>query len=176
MVRNSLKVVLLGLVIIGGLAWHLVSPLYSMSQLREAALAGDEAELTERVDFPALRESLKSELRARLEAEAERGAMSNDPFAAMGSALVMGMIEPMVDTIVSAKGIKSLVAFGQFDTRGGRSGQDKLKWTIERDSFDRVLASPSAGSGDEGLSLVFDRDGLGWKLVGVDLTPETPAE
>ncbi len=178
MFRGSFKVLLLGLVIIGGIAWYLVSPLYSMSQLRDAAIAGDEAALAERVDFPSLRESFKSQLRAQLEAEMGKKEVSDNPFAVMGSTLVMGMVEPMVDSLVSPKGIKTLVAYGQFDGRGGSrpgGGKDKLKWSLERRGFNRVLAKPSAGRKDEEVALVFDRDGLGWRLVGVELGAGEPA-
>lgn len=178
MFRGTLKLVVVGLAIIGGLAWYLVSPAYSLSQLREAALEGDMAEVRERVDFPAMRDSLKTELRAKLEADMEQSGKSRDVFAAAGSAIIMGMVDPMVDALATPEGIERLMAVTQieFGWKEVPAKQPPLKWSIERDGFNRVLASPSSEGDDTSMSLVFERHGWGWKLVGVDLGGEDSAD
>jgi hypothetical protein len=179
MFRSTLKIVVLGLIIFGGLAWYLVSPTYSLSQLREAALEGDMAEVRERVDFPAMRDSLKTELRAKLEADMATSGKSKDVFAAAGSAIIMGMVDPMVDALATPQGIERLMAVTQIEFGWKEVPAEKpkpLKWSIERDGFNRVLASPSREGDDGSMSLVFERDGWGWKLVGVDLDGEDAAD
>ncbi|MDG2004909.1 MAG: DUF2939 domain-containing protein [Novosphingobium sp.] len=179
MFQGTLKVVVLGLVIIGGLAWYLVSPTYSLSQLREAALDGDMSEVRERVDFQAMRESLKSELRAKLESDMATSGKGKDVFAAAGSAIVMSMVDPMVDALATPQGIERLMAVSkiEFGWNEVPPGEPKpLKWSIERDGFNRVLASPSREGEDGSMALVFERDGFGWKLVGVDLDGEESEE
>src|SRR3569623_1450094 len=64
------------------------SPLYAARSLQQAALAGDSAAIAAGVDFPAVRESLKPQVRAAVEARVAR-----DPHIQRGGALAaLGMM------------------------------------------------------------------------------------
>jgi len=179
MPRYSLTVMLAGIALFGSIAWYLLSPAYSMSQLREAALAGNTAELEERVDFPAFRESLKSELRAQLEAEMDKRKGRDEPLLALGGLIALGMIDPLIDGLATPEGLEALLAHGRFEKGGaGRSAGDQppVKWSFEHKGLDTFLATVPSGSRKDAPSLVFERDGLGWTLVGITFDGETYGE
>ena len=52
-------------VLVGG--WWYASPLMALDGLRDAAQSGDQTDLEQRVDFPALRSSVKEQLRGVVE-------------------------------------------------------------------------------------------------------------
>jgi hypothetical protein len=168
--RQNVIVMLLGEAIVGGLTWYLVSPTYAMSKLREAALAGDIAQLEQRVDFPAFKESAKIEFRAQLTAELEKEKDTRNSLAALGGALAIGLIDPLIDKLITPEGIKAMIAHGRLDSKGSRrsqSGQAPTKWNIERQGISRFLARSGDSRDDAAPALVFERDGFGWKLVGI---------
>lgn len=166
----------LAAVLIAGAGWYVLSPKMAMQGLKEAALAGDKDELKERVDFPAIRESLKSQFRARMVAEMAKE--KDNPFAALGMAFASAVVDPMIDGIVSPDGIKAMVENGRMkDPRstGDASTESKpVEWTVERKGFDRFVARPEVQAGEKAPALVFRRDGLGWDLVDIEI-PESGA-
>ncbi|AXB75455.1 DUF2939 domain-containing protein [Novosphingobium sp. P6W] len=145
-----------------------------MKGLKDAALAGDREELKDRVDFPAIRESLKSQMRAMMVAEMAKE--KNNPFGALGMAFAGAIIDPMIDGIVSPEGIKVMVESGKMkDPEKPAAVQTEgreAEWEIERRGLDRFIARPKLKPGDKAPSLIFKRDGLGWDLVDV----EAPAD
>jgi hypothetical protein len=177
MFRGRLKLLLLGLAITGAIAWELGSPHYALNRLREAALADDRAELEQRIDFPALRQSVKSEMAGMMASGMDKTGEGDNPLVTLGGALMTVMIEPAVDELVSPRGIKLLVAYGRLDSRRSPPGEQKpVEWRIERDGLNRFEARTSAWKSAEAVSLVFERDWFGWTLVGVDLGGDAEAE
>ena len=80
-----------GAVVLFAVAWA-VAPVLAAQALIRAAKAGDERKLEQLVDFPSLRESLKSELNAELMAR-----MSRDPRVADSGLGGLGMmLAPMI--------------------------------------------------------------------------------
>jgi hypothetical protein len=174
------KAVLAGIAAIALAAggWYWLSPGLAMQGLRDAALAGDKDELRERVDFPAIRESLKSQMRAMMVAEMAKE--KDNPFAAMGMAFAGAIIDPMIDGIVSPDGIKVMVESGKMKdpdkpVADQTKGQE-AKWEIERRGLDRFIARPKANEGDKVPALIFKRDGLGWDLVDIEAPVATGIE
>jgi len=141
-----------------------------MRGLRDAALAGDKDELRERVDFPAIRESLKSQMRAMMVAEMAKE--KDNPFAAMGMAFAGAIIDPMIDGVVSPDGIKVMVESGKMKDPdkpvADQTKGEETEWTIERRGLDRFTAHPKVRAGEKVPTLVFKRDGLGWDLVDIE--------
>lgn len=174
------KAILAGIaaLIVAAGAWYWFSPSLAMQGLRDAALAGDKDELRERVDFPAIRESLKSQMRAMMVAEMAKE--KDNPFAAMGMAFVGAIIDPMIDSMVSPDGIKVMVESGKMKdpdkTVADQTKGEGADWEIERRGLDRFIARPKAKDGDKVPSLIFKRDGLGWDLVDIEAPAQPPRE
>lgn len=150
--------------------WYYASPLYAMNGLRDAAGSGDEGALEDSVDFPVLRENLKSELRARVAGEV--GDIAGGDLGNLGSSIGMAVLDPMIDGLVTPEAIATVVRQGNVLPQDGPEAAPALsqeaEWTVEREGLSRFTARPAEGD----AALVFERRGLGWKLVGIDL-PET---
>lgn len=156
------------LVAVAGGGWYFASPSLAMAGLRDAALEGDKDDLAERVDFPAVRDSVKTQFKAQLAAEMTKD--QTDGFAAFGAALAMGFVDTMIDGIITPDGIKAMVENGRLKAKGASSTSEPAKpveWDIERTGFDKFRATPKGQ--DKAFAMVFKRDGLGWDLAEIDL-------
>ena len=155
-------------------AWYFISPAMALSGLKEAALAGDKAELEERVDFPAVRDSLKSQFKAHMLKEVAKSGEENG-FAAFGAMLAMSLADSLVDAAVTPDGIKTMVENGKLanpQTSAAPATVATAKpvdWQIERQGFDRFRAVPKSEDSKGEAALVFKRDGLGWRLIDIDM-------
>lgn len=91
-----------------GLAAYLwASPYRFLRALQGAILEGDRARLERMVDFPRVREGLKSQIQAQLLKEAGQAGEQN-PFAGLAYLLVAGMVDPLVDALISPEGLAAL--------------------------------------------------------------------
>ncbi|MDA7787878.1 DUF2939 domain-containing protein [Sphingomonadaceae bacterium] len=166
-----------------GAGWYFASPGYSMMQLRDAAVEGDTEALEERVDFPAVRQTLKDDLKTRLATE-----IGSDDEGALGSAFAMALIDPMIDGFITPEAVAGLVEKGEMlspasgeagggDASGNAAEEEQApEWVIEREGFSRFTARPkSRESGEvapDAPGLIFERDGLGWRLVEIEIPEE----
>lgn len=169
----------LGAVILAGGAWYWLSPGIALHGLKEAALSGDKDQLNARVDFPAVRDSLKSQFRAVMAAEMAKE--KDNPFGALGMAFATVVIDPMIDGAISPEGIKAMVANGRMkasataDEATPSDGENDVDWQIERQSLDTFVARPTVAQGKQASAMVFQRDGLGWKLVKIEVPVKMPS-
>jgi hypothetical protein len=156
------------LLVLAAIAWYFASPLYTLDRMRAAAEAGDSAALAAYVDFPALREDVKTDLTARLMQDAQKEQGGLGPLGALLGAAVIG---PVVEGLVSPAGLRA--AFAARKGRGGETSsqprgpvQVAEKPVIKRRGLSEFLVA-SEEEPDSGL--VFVRHGLGWRLSGIDL-------
>lgn len=177
-------------VLVGG--WWYASPLMALDGLRDAAQSGDQAELEQRVDFPALRSSVKEQLRGALTAAMESEGDDN-PLGAAGAALGLGLVDGIVDTLVTPEWVATTVTEGQRRQAQAEAVQERLpaqetgtapprkaedppqatqreiEWEIEREGLNSFRVTTQNAVGDTGPTLLFARDGLGWDLVGIEM-------
>jgi hypothetical protein len=145
-------------------------PHLALNGIRDGIVAQDEAALAEHVDFPVLRESMKTELATAMTARMAERAGGDPQLAAMGQLFASKMIEVMVDKVVTPQGLAMMTS-----TNGAGDGLTK----------DNVLAGLSVSY--EGLNsavvtqadkpdtkLILTRQGLKWRLTGIRL-PRTEA-
>jgi hypothetical protein len=159
----AVAVLLIGL----GAAWYFLSPAWTIRSMVSAAKSNDVDTLSSYVDFPALKKDLKADLTTRFDAEA---AKPNDPTAKIGIAIARSMMDGVINNFVSPGGLRAtLAAFDEADAPAGAKKAGKPK--IERLGFSRFRL---AREGNPGSGFVFERRGLGWKMVGVDLAAEPP--
>lgn len=176
-------------VLVGG--WWYASPLMALDGLRDAAEAGNKAELEQRVDFPALRSSVKEQLRGALTAAMESEGGDN-PLGAAGAALGLGLVDGIVDTLVTPEWVATTVTEGQRRQAQAEAVEERLpaqdgtapprkaeepapatqreiEWEIEREGLNSFRVTTQNAAGDTGPTLLFARDGLGWDLVGIEM-------
>ncbi len=158
----------------GAGAYAYASPLLALNGMKSAVEARDAAALSGYIDFAELRADIKSEARAAMMAEA---AKSKDPMASAGMALGGALVDQMVDNAVTPEGVKMLMAKGAA-AGGAPKAAAKLQenfsaMEIERKGLSEFnLRNPKD---PKAAVLQFRRDGLSWKLVGIDVPPEALA-
>lgn len=152
-------------------SWWYASPLWTLHQMREAARNDDAQKLSAYVDYPALRQSLKGELRRAMMSEMAK--QQNDGLAMLGSAFALTLINPLVDAVVTPEGVEAMFDQAKRDrvsTKQAKLPDASNDPIVERkgfDEFDVRDKDPNKGS------LIFKRSGLGWKLSGIDIPAQS---
>lgn len=165
-------VALLALVVLmGTVAWVAWGPKRTLAGVMEAVEQQDVARLNELVDF----EAVRSQVKAAMLAEIQAASSSGDPYDQMGMALGMALVEPMLETFISAEGFIAIASGGQtWAEEGGVQGVDN--WQNHLEGGQATLRFPSLSRAEVSLhdpqepsvSLVvlLDRHGLNWRVVG----------
>jgi len=165
--RKLVSALIVIAIAVGG--WWYASPLWTLRQMREAAQSGNSEQLSKYVDYPAVREDLKSEFRRAM--LAEMATQSDNGFGALGSAFALALLNPMIDAMVTPEGVEAM--FDQAKRKSVQENRPKMPEAssdpiVDREGFDQFIVrdkDPTKGS------LVFKRSGLGWKLSGFDMPP-----
>jgi hypothetical protein len=172
--RRSPVLPLFALVLCAAVVYLYFTPYLAVRKMQAAAESGDSRTLERMVDFPALRTSLKDEVRtaAARQVTGERRSRA----AAVGGAVV-GMVagavtDPVVNAVVTPTGVGLLLQ----GRRPGESPAEEGRWRKEvrisrgYEGTNRfVVRYLDRQSGEERLTLVLRREGLDWRLTGVRL-------
>lgn len=145
------------------------SPYLALSRMRDAAAAGDTEELSTYVDYPQLRENLKTELAERI---TRTGTGNTAPFAALGATFGRALMDPLIDAMVTPQGLALLLAGVIPERQAARNEEPGTfpepemsyrNWNQFEVRFEPEGLRP-------GLALVLQRSGLAdWKLTHVEL-------
>jgi choline dehydrogenase-like flavoprotein len=170
-----------GLAIVLLLGAWVLSPVFAMQALTRAAEQGDEAALERLVDFPAVRQSLKDELNARMMAEMRNGESEIDPaWAGVGMLLGPAIVSGAIDAVITPQGVATMVRTAEApepadvlnrpEASPGETEDDVRKsWTYRGANRVEVRLT-TTDRPDQPLILNMDRNGLfGWRLVEIDL-------
>lgn len=145
------------------------TPHLAVRRMREAAEARDSAAVSRYVDYPAVRESLKRALSAKLGA-ATGG--SDSSLLAIGAAMAGALAGPLIDAFVTPESL-ALMLRGVRPSPGSAAPEplfaEEPETTMGYDGFDRfVVRARRKGAADFGVELVFERSGIAsWKLSAV---------
>lgn len=158
--------VLAVLLILAGGGWFVGSRLYAVHDLAAAARDGDSARLERRVDFPAFRASLKGEVGDVI---AERGLPGLDPRIdpRLSKVLARAGADFAIDRFVNPETLGQLVRTGQAGDVTVATHSDErepVEWRIEGGDLHTFRVTGPEAQG----ALVFRRDGLGWRLAGIE--------
>lgn len=168
--RKSPLVPLLSLALCVFAAWLYVSPYLAYRQLTRAADRGDAQALNDVVDFPALRASVKENV--KLAVAREISADEGNAFAAVGGVLAGALVGGVVDAAVTPAGIAALTRGNDPTDGDGRGDPERKNRDLKRDRrYEGVnrfaVRHLDRETGREQFALLLHRDGLGWKLSGV---------
>jgi hypothetical protein len=160
---------------------YFASPFVAVQGLISAAKAGDEAALERKVDFPALRQSMKDEMNTRLVAEMRQDLGDKDSaLSGLGLLLAPSLISGAVDALVTPKAVAVMVteareprgadAVGPAEPRA-EDREDKIRRSYSYRGLNTFAVTlTQADKPDERLSLLMQRSNLFfWKLAGVEL-------
>lgn len=153
--------------------WYWASPFFAVASLRDAALRGDTKELNERVDFPRLREEIKTQFSSFLIGRTAENLRGN-PFAALGVALAAKLTDVMIDAMVTPAGIAALLEPAKDRTPDQVSGLGLMlssDFVVHREGLS-TFEFYSAKEREKTGTLRFGRNGLNWRLVSLQMPKE----
>ena len=155
-------------------AWFYFTPHLAVSEMKSAAEAKDAAKLSAYVDFPAVKESFKASLNAKLAMQAPKEQDGN-PFAALGAAMAAALINPMVDALITPEGLAMMMKGDKpqpgVNAEQAQQTDSNTDTSMSYESFDRfVVTVKKKGAAEEPLGFVFNREGMfSWKLSALRL-------
>jgi hypothetical protein len=144
------------------------SPYLAARNFKEAALTADADKLDEIVDFPAVRESLKSQLSSAMMSKFQNDPeLKNNPFAGLGLMIAPTIVEKAVNAFVTPEGISAMVRGQNPNEVKDTKLNPKLHVGYEWVSLDRFRVNlTTADDAASGPTLLFERRGLfSWKLI-----------
>lgn len=156
------------------------SPHIAMRRMQDAAQRSDTEALRAHIDFPALRENMRTQAAAAL--GRKMGDPKNNPFAAFGTAIGTAFADQVLQVLVRTETIAASLRTGRWDPMGvdpvAKPGaEQKVFWVYERDGMNRVVVRPRpTGEPTDGSrpAFVLVRHGFAdWKLAGITLPPLT---
>lgn len=183
MKKPLIPIVAIALTVIA--AYWYFSPYLTMYAMRTAIQARDAHAFNAHVDYPSVRETLKSELAGRAAAKMDERGSPASGAEALGRALGLALIAPMVDALVRPEVMMRAIDEGAIDIRGRpgheRSGDapdvrtDRVgrRWTVEREGLDRVIVSrrDQDQDGSSAVAAVLERRGFAdWRLTRIRLS------
>lgn len=107
-VARPLIVTVLVIVVVAVLGYGYASPYLALDRLKRAADERDAQTVSEYVDYPALRESLKDQIAGLLTRKIQARANGN-PLAALGAMIGVALIGPVVDAYATPDGVAALL-------------------------------------------------------------------
>jgi hypothetical protein len=152
--------------------WFYFTPYLTVNSLVKAAKANKPEIMSDYINFPSVKESIKANLNASLAGSMTKDAGTN-PFAGLAVMMAAAFVDKMVDAFITPEGLSTLMK-GQkpdFDKKAAPAakGEDDSITDGKYESFDRfVFSVHDKNSSDSPVGFVFDRDGLfSWKLSAI---------
>lgn len=159
-------------IIVTGYAY--ISPYIAINNIKEAIAKGNKAEMKRLIDFPALRTQLKDQVKTEITANYLE-EMGDNPFAALGMAMIGPMVDNIVDAAVSPSGFKKFFYEGEFSqSNSGESpaSENQIKTSMRYTGLNAfVIKRESQFDKDSYVEFNLQRKGLGgWIVNGVQLS------
>lgn len=169
--RSRTRLIVAGVVVL--LLLYAIWPYYSVWRFGETLQAHDMAALAERVDFPAVRGSLKKQIRDHFFGVLEK--KKTDPLAQLLTSSGPSLFDRLIDAYVTPDGLATIISnpapirsassLSSLSSLGGQ--RREIDWSKARNAF---FTSPRDFAVDhEGITLRFRFNGLAWKLREIDL-------
>ncbi|MEZ5538722.1 MAG: DUF2939 domain-containing protein [Pseudomonadales bacterium] len=181
-----MKKTLIAIPVLLVLAYIVALPYITVYQIRDAVKNHDSSALSDHIDYPSVRQSLKDQLNAMLMGKMQGDDMKDNPFAALGMAFAGPIVDKMVDAYVTPAGVAQLMA-------GEKPSLKKKNPTVmptdgatidaasepekEKPLDDVALGYKSSNRFEvedkkKGLRVVLRRQGLDWKVAEIILPEE----
>jgi hypothetical protein len=171
-----LLVVLCLLTLVG---YYGASPYLVIHRLQRAAKTGNTQAISTYVDFPSVRESLKSQFNAKM--SSDFGLSKSNGFGKLGAAFASALIDPMVDAFATPQNMARMIQGKPIELMPGTTKLDPTDFasatapqsTMHYETKDRFVIEMTGKDSDGKIStigLVFQRGELfSWKLSSLRL-------
>jgi len=159
------------------LAYLAASPYVFIAGLQADIQAKDGEALAAKVDFPSVRESLKSQFNASVAAGADEFSDEFGLGAAgrLGTALASTLVNSLVDALITPDGLIRLFAEGKSNADSGVQASDAddnesaiSEAKLAYEGLNKFSAT-FEGDVDEEIKVILLRDGLSWKITEIRL-------
>lgn len=177
--------VAVGLALVSLVVAYFASPVLALQGLTAAAKAGDRARLERSIDFPAVRESLKAQLKAAMtKSFADDPRLRDNPFAALGQMLLVGVVDKAVDAYATPDAIANMVVTtrppSKLSTSSGPApteppkprakSETEIHYAYQDLNHFRATYRDLKDRDSGAFGLVLERRGIfTWKLVRIEL-------
>lgn len=179
MSRKLIAGVAAGAVALFALAWA-AAPVLTAQALIRAARTGDVGKIERLVDFPVLRESLKTELHAEVVARMRRDPrVAESGLGGLGMMLAPMLVSGAVDVLVTPEVVADMVRTAEApdptrpadpDPADAADGEDIHQAWGYRSLNAFAVTLTDRDRPDDRLALILERRGLfEWKLAAVDI-------
>lgn len=151
------------------------APYITVHQMKSAAEARDGEALSEHIEFPSVRQSLKDQMNAMFAKKLTKDEeMKNNPFAALGAMFAGVIVDKMVDAYVTPAGITQLMA-GEKPQRGTGQSESGTRTSDRKPLSDASMRYVSLdkfvvkvkGEDNRETKFVLRRRGISWKLTDI---------
>ncbi|AYQ38378.1 membrane protein [Burkholderia aenigmatica] len=106
---KPLLIVVLAVAVVAAIGYAYASPYVALGRLKSAIDARDAQVISEYVDFPSLRISLKQQVTEELMRRID-AVKKNNPFAVIGALIGSALIGPLVDAYATPEGVAALMS------------------------------------------------------------------
>lgn len=167
--------ILLGMLAVAG--YVVTGPYRTLSTLRRALSQNDSALLAQCIDFPTLRQNLKTQLMARANSGVN-AIVPNGILSQIAGGIAGTVIDATVDTFVTPAGLNRLLAGASLAASSAPSaGSDSPPNQLENakgtfESLDTFSVAVPAASTT--IIIELSRNGLDWQVTNIRLPPGNP--
>lgn len=152
------------------------SPFITVYQMKSAAEKNDIEALSEHIEFPSLRQSIKDQVNSMLvEKLANDKNLKGNAFAELAMVFAGSVVDRAVDVYVTPNGISKIMT-GEKVSLGemGQSSEGQVKKepfknaSFSYESTDKFVVTV-ANKSDEPVRFILRRQGFSWKLTDIRL-------
>lgn len=171
-ITNAIAALLIVLVV-----WFYCTPYLAVNAMRSAAEEKNAAKLSGYVNYPAVKEDLRTTFNTKLAAQLGKEEGEN-PFAAMGEAMAAALINPIVEALVTPESLAIMMEGdneqtqpAENDTKPSEAKKPGAETSMAYESLNRfVFTVTQKNETGEAIGLVFHREGIfSWKLSALRL-------
>lgn len=182
-VKSNKTILIVVTLVVLLLTYLIASPYFALYQIKKAIQAKDADKVSQYVDYPSLRQSVKDQMNGYMMKELSTKAKDDKSgMAAAGALLASTMVNSMVDGLVTPQGLK--MAFNGKSMNPMANTTDQPTQTPNKlanfnDSYDTQMGYKSINQfyvtlndkkqANNSMDVILERDGLSWKIKAVQL-------
>lgn len=158
-----------GVLAVAALGYGAATPYITVYHLRSAAEQHDAQALSQYIEFPSVRESLKTQFNAVLMKQLQQTPLHDNPMAALGATFAGLLVDKIVEAYVTPEGLTQLMAGDKpKPTADGQPPASKplADARMSYQALDRFVVTVKDKRGND-IRFVLHRQGLEWKLTEI---------
>ncbi len=174
-------------VILAVLGYLYSSPYLALNSMKTAFEEQDMEKFNSYINYPSVRQGLKEQIKTLITQEMNKAENAeNNEFGELGSMMAVGIMDKMVDSMVTPEAVNKAVEQGKLsmDTLGSMGKKDSQDKPTENEQqaesqldYSAHYVSVSRFAVDmfepqepnKKITLIMDRDGLNWQVTRIEM-------